>query len=142
MSTKIYMNLVFILLLFTVTSCDDEEPMVNIGPEKTQNERINEDIEGTWDVTSARIDGDENVNDGVEDFTMKFTIETETGGELRWKFNDFGTDVNWEDNYEIRRDGEELDWSGSEFTILKLTSSELDLEGNLNGSFWQIQSEK
>lgn len=138
---RLFSILFISIFCFCSFSCGDEEPEV-MSPTLSENEEVNNDLEGKWDVESARIDGDESVGDDIEDFTMEFEIETDTGGDLVWRYKEYGVDQKLEDNYEIRSDGNELEWLGVEFTIVKLTSSKLELEGNLNGNYWEIQAEK
>ena len=142
---KIHKYILLIFLAISVSmmsiSCGDDTPDTPM-EEVDENEKANDKVDGDWRVTSLRIDGVETIGWLFQKVTMEFDADKDAAtGDTEWEFLDFDgiTDIA-SGSYEIKNDGEELELDGDEFE-LHVTSSNLDLEGNIDGEYWEIQSE-
>ncbi len=122
-------------------SCGDDSPMVPV-EEVDENVRANDKIEGEWRVTSLRIDGTEYIGWLFQKVTMEFDPDKDAAsGETTWEYIDDDGSVSIEDfTYVIKNDGEDIVLEGSSFD-LKVTSSSLEMEGNLDGYYYEIRAE-
>jgi len=130
------------LTLFALVSCGGESDEGMNEPEKSQDERLNDRLDGDWDVESLRVDGDEAIGDYVQKMTIEFEAKTSTGGKSTWElFDNDGALTTIEGSYTVQNDGEEISFEGDELEI-NVSGDNMDLEGNVGGSYWIIKAEK
>ena len=141
--------LLLIAVLLTSSSCignlfggddDDDVP---------ESERVNDRLQGEWEVTSWRLNGQEVIRRGVSEFIMDFEKDEFDDGEVEWDI-DF-TDPSTQDqridlSYLISEDGEEITIDGDTYEIDFDGNDEFELDGNVqtnNGSQrWQMELER
>jgi len=107
------------LTLFALVSCGGESDEGMNEPEKSQDERLNDRLDGDWDEA-----------------------KTSTGGKSTWElFDNDGALTTIEGSYTVQNDGEEISFEGDELEI-NVSGDNMDLEGNVGGSYWIIKAEK
>ncbi len=128
----INLGIIAIVLLLFISGCS-----------KDPNEEMNNDLSGSWDVRSFTIDGVEAIPSAITTFEMDFRMETETTGSTEWFFiSSTGQATKAEGDYEVIREGTELDFEGDRFDISLSNGNDLSLSGTVDAQRWEIVADK
>lgn len=128
-----YSLMLTLILSFTFIQCSND-----VDP----NEEANNNLEGTWDVESFRVDGVEQILYTINSFEMEYRKESENSGETEWTLVDiFGSTTSVEGDYIIMDDGRRIEIDGDELN-LEIDGTFLTIDGNVGGEFWEMDAEK
>lgn len=114
-------------------------------------EKLYNQLEGDWNVTSWKIDGTEGFDEGVEEFIIEFDdydADAEEG-DFSWKISyDDGSSESLSGTYEVDEEDKVVTFNfdnplaASYDFDLDLDGDELSLEGNIDGSDFVIEAER
>ncbi len=121
--------ILFLCLSMSLASCNKDK-------------LANKDLEGTWEVQSLTVDGEEAMDFIFNSFELEFKADSDIGGESEWDFIAVdGSSSKVETDYEISDDGTEIDFDGDKFNM-NLDGDKLELSGNLSGTRWEIEADR
>lgn len=125
-----------LMLVFLMTSC---------------KEKLYNQLEGDWAVTSYKVDGVEAIGVDLESFTIEFDDYDTDGeeGDYSWNFTySDGTSESYDGTYEVDTENNEVTFnfdapfSGSYDFEVEIDGDELTLQGDINGFAVDIEAER
>ena len=108
-----------------------------------KNEDTNQDLQGTWNVTSWTHGGDEQIG-GIlaSSYVIEFDSLSGTGGYSIWTITNFtGFETVIEGDYDVKDDGETLVFEGQDWQ-LDLNGDDLRIEGTILNESYVLMAER
>lgn len=122
------------LVFLSACEKDEDTPATNNTPTLNANETAANKLKGTWDATSYKYDGEEQINFTVSSYELRFTLQTSNSGNVKETivYNDGPTD-NFNYDFSVVSEGSTFKWDGTDYDLTFINDSKIELQGNEDG---------
>ena len=115
---------------------------VQCASNENTNEEPKNNLTGTWNVESFKLEGEEQIQHTFSTFKVEFKKKTTTTGTTTWIISKAsGATETTESDYTLMNDGTRIEIDGDGLDI-KVDGDTLTMEGNVEGLYFDITAEK